>query len=163
MKSVKLILMLMIFPIGMALPQDLQGTVTEIIDGNTLHLETLAGEVYKILLHGIDSPEPGQKYADQSTEMLKKLLLKKQVTIAVQGRDRHGNRVGAIQANSGLDPRHEMLRSGLAWTAEKQPDPELEAIRQEAQKKNVGIWEEENPTPPWTYRRQQTMINAKAN
>jgi len=163
MKSVKLILLLMILPIAVALPQDLQGTVTEIIDGNTLHLETLAGDVYKILLHGIDSPEPGQKYADQSTEMLKKLLLKKQVTVAVQTRDRHGNRVGSIQVADGSDPRHEMLRSGLAWTAEKQTDPELEAIRVEAKKKNIGIWEEENPTPPWTYRRQQTMIDAKAN
>lgn len=144
--------------------QDLKGTVTEIIDGNTIHLETLAGEVYKILLHGIDSPEPGQKYADESTQLLKKLLLKKEVTVAVQSRDRHGNRIGAVQVGGGPNPGHEMLRSGMAWPAEKHNDPQLEALKEEARQKNIGIWEEEeDPTPPWTYRRQQTMINAKGN
>lgn len=161
MKIVKLIFLVMLLPLAAVRSQDLQGTVTEVIDGNTFHLETLAGEVYKILIHGIDSPEPGQKYADQSTEMLKRILLKKQVTIAVQSRDRQGNRIGAIA--DGPDPRHEMLRSGLAWPAERHNDPQLEALKEEARQKNVGIWEEENPTPPWTYRRQQTMINAKGN
>lgn len=163
MKTVKLIFVLvMLLPIA-SIAQELKGTVTEVIDGNTLLMKTAAGEEYRILLHGIDSPEPGQRFAKQSTEMLQKLLLKKQVSIILRGRDRHGNRLGSIFLDNAPDPRHEMIRSGMAWPAEKHDDPELEALMDEAKEKNIGIWEESDPTPPWTFRRQQSMAEAKSS
>jgi micrococcal nuclease len=53
------------------------------------------------------------------------------------------------------------LKEGFAWTSEKDPTPELEIHRTEAQQKSKGLWKESNPTPPWTYRRQQTMLAPK--
>ncbi|GEM_PF-1303255 len=142
---------------------ELLGTVSEVVDGNTILVKTREGEEYKVVMHGIDSPEPGQRYADQSKELLKKLLLKKDVTITLHSRDRHGNRIGTIAVEGSPDPRHELLKSGLAWPAERHNEPELEALKEEARQKNIGIWEEENPTPPWTFRRQQSMMDAKSS
>jgi micrococcal nuclease len=143
--------------------EPIHGTVTDVVDGNTLVMKAHDGETYKILLHGIDSPEPGQRLAAESTEMLKKLLFNQKVTVTPHSRDRFGTRIGAVHIPGQSDPRHDMLRSGLAWPAEKHNDPQLEAIKNEAKAKSIGIWEEEDPTPPWTYRRQQTMVEAKSN
>lgn len=140
----------------------IHGTVIEVIDGNTLLVET-PEDTYRVILHGIDSPEPGQKFAEQSTARLKELVLKKKVTITMQGRDRHGHRIGRIYLDASTDPHHEMVKSGLAWPAEKHNDPALEALKEEAQQKSLGIWSEEDPIPPWTYRRQQTMREAKSS
>lgn len=141
----------------------LLGTVSSVLDGNTIEVTTYEQETYKVLLHGIDSPEPGQPHHEQSTEYLKKLLLRKHVMIIMKGRDRHGNRLGEIHIDGAPDPRHEMVKAGMAWTSERQPDPELEALKEEARQKNIGLWKEENPTPPWTYRRQQTLAEAKSS
>lgn len=143
--------------------EPMHGTITNVVDGNTVMLKAHDGETYKVLLHGIDSPEPGQRFAAEATELLKKLLFNQDVTITVHSRDRFGNRIGAVEVQGKPDPRYDMLRSGLAWPAEKHNDPQLEALKEEARRKDLGIWEEENPTPPWTYRREQTMINAKVN
>jgi endonuclease YncB( thermonuclease family) len=164
MKSGRPILLLLLAVSITAWAEDkIQGTVKEVIDGNTIRIETKSNESYHIYLHGIDSPEPGQRYAEQSTQLLQKLLLNKTVTIVLHGRDRHGNRIGAIYLDGAADPRHEMVRSGMAWPAEKHNDPQLEALVEEARQKNLGIWGDENPVPPWTYRRQQTMLEAKSS
>jgi endonuclease YncB( thermonuclease family) len=62
-----------------------------------------------------------------------------------------------------LDPRVELLKQGLAWTSEKDPIPELESHRNEAQQKGKGLWKNDNPTPPWIFRRQQSMMQPKSS
>jgi micrococcal nuclease len=56
-----------------------------------------------------------------------------------------------------------LLRAGLAWPAERHNDPELESLKEEARQKNVGLWQEENPIPPWTFRREQTLSVPKGS
>lgn len=143
--------------------EEIKGVVTNVIDGNTIEISTVDNETYKVLLHGIDSPEPGQNYAEQSKKLLEKLLLKKSVTISIHGKDRWGNRLGVIYLDGAPDPRHELVKAGLAWTAEKEPVAELESLKEEARGKNKGLWKEENPTPPWVYRRQQSMMQVKSS
>lgn len=160
------VLLIMIFLAAAEIPtlaQDkIHAMVREVIDGNTIMIESWDHEMYKILLHGIDSPEPGQEYATQSKRMLEQLLLKKPVTIIIHGKDRHGNRLGEITIEGAPDPQHELVKAGLAWTSEKSTDPVLEALKEEARQKNIGLWKESDPTPPWVFRRQQTMSEAKS-
>ncbi|NJM26780.1 MAG: hypothetical protein HC859_16205 [Bacteroidia bacterium] len=85
------------------------------------------------------------------------------VTVAVQGKDRKGTRYGIVTVERDVDPRVELLKEGLAWTAEKNPLPELEPYKVFAQKKSRGLWKQKDPTPPWTYRRQQSMQQPKSS
>ena len=141
---------------------DIHGVVTKVIDGNTIEVAS-GDEKYKVLLHGIDSPDPGQHYAEQAKKMLEKLLLQKHVTIVMHGKDRLGNRIGEIKIDGAPDPRKELVAEGLAWTSEKEPIQELESLKEQARINGKGLWGEENPTPPWIYRRQQTMMMEKSS
>ncbi len=140
----------------------ISGKVVTVIDGNTLEVYTSENETYKIFLFGIDSPELGQEYGEKAKRFLEKLILDKSVSVEIQGKDRLGNRLGVLLIE-GKDPREQLLEEGLAWTAERQPIQEFEEIKEKARQKNKGLWKEQEPTPPWTFRRQQTMTQFKSS
>jgi micrococcal nuclease len=144
--------------------EEIQGKVISVVDGNTLEIESLNNETVKVMLVGIDCPELGQQYGDKARQFMEKLILNKEVAVTFQGKDRWGNRLAVVTIVKGSrDPRVELLKEGLAWTSEKNPDPNLDEVRSTAQGKGRGLWKDENPTPPWTYRRQQTMAEAKSS
>jgi micrococcal nuclease len=143
--------------------EEFRGKVSRVIDGNTIEISTTQGKTYKVLMFGIDSPEMGQEYAEQAKTLLEALLLHKSVLILIHGKDRTGNRLGVIQIEGGIDPRHELIKAGLAWTAEREPIAELEMLREQAQAEGRGLWKEENPTPPWKYRQLQSMTLSKSS
>ncbi len=145
------------------LAEQIGGRVMTVLDGNTIEVAGADGESYKILLFGIDCPELNQEFGEQAKKALERMLLNQEVTIEIQGKDRWGNRLGVVSFPGKTDPRLELLRQGLAWTAERNPVPELEAIRMEAEQKSIGLWEEKNPTPPWIFRRQQTLTQFKSS
>lgn len=138
------------------------GKVIAVIDGNTVEVVDKDNTTYKIVLAGVDSPELTQEYGMEAKQYLEKMLLQKEVIVRFQGKDRKGNHIAVVLKDE-LDPRVELLKQGLAWTAEKDPNPELEAYRATAQQKGKGLWKEENPTPPWIYRRQQSMMQPKSS
>jgi micrococcal nuclease len=142
---------------------EVTGKVVTVIDGNTIEVATAENETYKILLHGIDCPELEQDYGDKAKRYLEKILLNKSVSVKIQGKDRLGNRLGVVILDGQGDPRHELLEEGLAWTSEKNPVEELEAIKEKARGKGKGLWKDENPTAPWIFRRLQTLTQFKSS
>jgi endonuclease YncB( thermonuclease family) len=139
------------------------GKVVSVIDGNTVEVETGDHQTYRIVLDGIDSPELTQEYGDKAKKFLEKMVGEKEVAIEFRGKDRKGNYLAVLLLKGDVDPRIELLKEGLAWTAEKDPQPELEDHRTRAQEKGKGLWKEENPTPPWIYRRQLSMMQPKSS
>ena len=139
------------------------GKVVSVIDGNTVEVTTTDNESYRIIFHGIDCPEVEQEFGEKARRFLEKLILDKNVTVQFQGKDRWGNRLAIVLIEGEIDPRMELLEQGLAWTAERNPIQELEVVRMQAQEKGKGLWKEENPTPPWIFRRQQTMLQPKSS
>ncbi len=141
---------------------ELSGKVVSVVDGNTIELLSEDNESYMIMLYGIDSPELGQEFGDKAQKFLQKIVLDKKVNVKIQGKDRWGNRLGIILIEGKIDPRFELLEAGLAWTAERNPIEELESVKEKAREKGKGLWKEKDPTPPWTYRRDQTMLEPKS-
>jgi micrococcal nuclease len=139
------------------------GKVTSVIDGNTIEVTNDEKETIRIILAGIDSPELTQEFGEEAREYLEKLVLKKEVTVQIEGKDRKGNPLGVVWVKGKLDARIELLKEGLAWTAEKDPSPELEAPRTSAREKGKGLWKKSDPTPPWIHRRKQSMLQPKGS
>ena len=108
------------------------GRVATVIDGNTIEVKLDDNETYKIMLHGIDCPELAQAYGEKAKQFLEKILLDKSVSVELKGKDRWGTRLGVILIDGELDPRLELLKAGLAWTAEVSPNPAFEGLKERA-------------------------------
>jgi micrococcal nuclease len=148
----------------LALPKEIiSAKVVNVIDGNTVEVIAEDKESYKIQLFGIDCPELGQNFGYEAKNYLEKIMLGKSVTVEMKGKDRWGNRLGIVLIDGKVDPRVELLEEGLAWTAEINPIPELEGIKEGARVKGKGLWKEESPTPPWIFRRHQTLTQFKSS
>lgn len=148
---------------SLAMAATLQGKVTSIIDGNTLQVSGSDGQIYKLLLAGIDCPELNQAYGNEAKKCLEKLTLGKKVEFTVTGKDRMGNLLGVVLVNGKNDPRIQLLKDGLAWMDEKNTQSDLGSHLSTSQLKKKGLWSEENPTPPWIYRREESMSVAKSS
>src|SRR5258708_5796685 len=116
----------------------LTGKVTSVIDGNTFEMMTDDSESYKIMLYGVDSPELGQEFGEKAKKFFEKMILNKKVNVTIQGKDRWGNRLGIVLIEGTVDPRYDLLEAGLAWTAERDPIPDLEGIKDKAREKGKG-------------------------
>lgn len=161
MKRWGLIFVSLFSGIAMAL-NPITGKVVSVIDGNTLVVMS-GGETYQVVLRDVDSPEPGQPFAEEAKAHLEKALLNKHITLELSGKDRWGNYVGVVYINASTDLRHELVRKGLAWATEKCTQPELIQLQEMAQQTKSGLWSDESPTPPWIFRRQQSMMTVKGS
>lgn len=141
----------------------LEAEVIGIVDGNTLTIKFKDDDAYDVQLAGVDAPELIQEYGEQARQFLLKKALNKKVKVQLQGKDRWGNRLAVVWMKGEVDLRVELLKEGFAWTAERNPIPELENVRIEAQNNRKGLWQSTEPTPPWIFRRQQTMLQAKGS
>jgi endonuclease YncB( thermonuclease family) len=138
-----------------------QGMVKSVIDGNTLMIE-IDGEETKILISGIDSPERGQEFGEDAKNYLHGILHGRNVEFVITGKDRKGNQLAEIYLKS-LNIKEELVTRGLAWVAEKNDDAVLLDIQAKAKEKQKGLWKESNPTPPWIFRREQSMLQPKSS
>lgn len=143
--------------------EGMSGKVISVVDGNTIEVLGEDKQTHVVALAGIDSPELTQKYGEEAKAYLEKVLVNKEVIVRFEGKDRKGNQLAVVLLRGKVDLRIALLKEGLAWTSEKNPLPELEAHRIKAQQKGKGLWKEQNPTPPWTYRRQQSMLQPKSS
>ena len=106
-------------------------------------------------------PEPQQPFGPEARHMLEQKLKGKKVEAFIEGKNRWGIRQAVVIPKDEDDPRLKLLGEGLAWTSEKNVVPEFEALRVDAQTHGKGLWKDKDPTPPWVFRRQQTMLNPK--
>lgn len=142
---------------------EIAGKVVNVIDGNTVEITSGDLERMKIYFFGIDAPELDQEYGDRAKKLMAELTLNKNVVVQITGKDRLGQRIGIVLVEGHVDPRLKMLSEGLAWTAEKNAIPELESLKEHARAKNRGLWRQDDPVPPWVFRRQQTLFTPKSS
>jgi len=163
MRKKLVVIMMLVMSSVIALPQEWSAKVIKVIDGNTLEILTADNETYKVLLKEIDCPEIAQSYGKEAKKLTEKILLKKRVTVVVNGKDRWGTRLVTITLSNGKDINAELLKKGYAWhNSRLSSSTSLKTLETNAKENKIGLWQNENPTPPWVYRRQQTMNVAKA-
>ncbi len=139
----------------------LTGKVVKITDGDTLYVLDANYQERKIRLAGIDAPERKQAYGLASRKHLASIVAGQQVTVEYQKRDRYGRILGKVLL-AGIDACLEQVKTGLAWHYKKyQHEQSLEDQRlyaeagTKARNERLGLWRENNPLPPWEFRRLQ--------
>lgn len=144
--------LLLLFTLS-AQAETLEGKVIKIADGDTLTLLTSSNQQVKVRLAGIDTPERKQPFGNRAKKALAKLAFQKQVLVEVETTDRYGRTVGTVFVGS-QNLNAELVKQGMAWVYRKYiNDKALYELEAQAREKKLGLWLEENPIPPWEWRR----------
>jgi micrococcal nuclease len=143
-------------PLTHATIRTVNGTVTKVSDGDTIHLTTPEQTKLRVRLYGIDAPEtpkinnrtgrvnkPGQPYGEESWKALESKIMGKQVKLDILDIDKYRRMVGMIW----LDDRNinlEMVTEGYAeaYLEYLEPPYRSEFIEAERKAKSAkkGIW-----------------------
>jgi endonuclease YncB( thermonuclease family) len=155
----------------------LDGVVTSVGSGDRLTFSN-SGKEISVRLYGIAAPvitkisrsepwlsKPGQRFAGRAFMALAKKVLHKQTRIEIIHLDRHDRAVAVIYAD-GRDINLEMISEGWGWVARHRshhPIP-AEYIRAEEQARSckAGLWQEENPIPPWEFKKTRGVQNVES-
>jgi micrococcal nuclease len=132
-------------------PATISGKVVAIADGDTIQLR--ADQQITVRMEGIDAPERGQPFGDQSRRHLSELTFGKAATVEVVGKDQFDRTLGIVRVD-GEDINNAMVRDGFAWRYLHSDSQELARLESEARKEKRGLWRDREPTPPWVWRRE---------
>lgn len=131
-----------------------QGRVVAITDGDTVKVLTDTNDEVKIRIYGIDAPEKKQKYGPQSKQALSNLVYNKTVLVTPISIDIYGRLIAKVTSEN-IDIGSSMVCSGNAWwyCEYARRDSELARCQRHAKMMKSGLWSEENPIPPWEFRK----------
>lgn len=150
-----------------ALAKEFSAKVIAVFDGDTVLIKR-AGSLIKIRLAEIDAPEVdhtgmgvqppnpqnAQAFGDASRRSLSDMVLGQQVQVNSQTTDKYGRMVAHLGID-GLDVNAEQIRRGMAWEYSNfHSNKALIALQAEARQAQRGLWAQNNPLPPWTWRKQ---------
>ena len=132
-----------------------RGTVTHIVDGDTLDVRLTSGKTERIRLIGIDTPERGVCYFSQATARARQLAMSKQVVLrgdATQDtRDRYGRLLAYVWLPGGKDLGYQLIAGGFAKVyVYRDPFQRLSAYRSAgatAKGSSAGQWKACAATP----------------
>ncbi len=135
--------------------------IVEVVDGNTLKVTTIEDDTFTVKLKGVDAPELGQAFGQESLEYLRELVTEKDVLVEYSGKDRWGNRLVYITTKSGKSINEIMIKEGFGWVDRFfVSQVELMKLQESAKTKNSGLWVKEEPLAPWVYDRNQIRANS---
>ena len=160
---IQIFLFLLLFPSIAFSQTQLTGKVVQVKDGDTVVIAPAeGGQFFTCRLYGIDTPEiqhgkkPGQPYGEDAKKELKRLILGQTVEVELTGAKTYNRDVCLIKKN-GIDVNLEMVKRGYAWAYKqylKRPyASEYIEAESEARAKRLGLWQQNNPQPPWEFRK----------
>jgi endonuclease YncB( thermonuclease family) len=149
----------------------IEGLVTKISDGDTIHVTDSLGTKVKVRFYGIDCPETekgnkrngkiskqGQPYGEEAFQALRDKLQRQRVRLDVMDIDRYGRTVSIVWLNN-RNINLEMVADGWAWAYTQYLDrphaSEYLQAEEQARKAKKGLWQQNNPQPPWEFRKLQ--------
>ncbi|EOI9934258.1 thermonuclease family protein [Campylobacter upsaliensis] len=141
------------------LEKELTGKVSKVIDGDTIEFlaKTSKENPYnhiiklKIRLYGIDAPELKQAYGKEAKEYLSALVLKQEVSLIIENKDKYDRFVGTLFLK-GQDINKEMVKNGYAHAYESFSKKYL-AEQADAKMFKLGLWQDEKAVKPSEFRR----------
>ena len=132
--------------------------VVRVKDGDSLVVDSNGREV-EVRLADIDTPEFNQPRGDEARDVLRSLVDGKEVRLELIGGDAYRRIVAHVFVGD-LDVNAELVRRGLAWVRRAyDPAPSLIALEDGARQAERGLWADDDPVPPWIWRKTKQSNN----
>jgi micrococcal nuclease len=149
----------------------IEGTVVKVSDGDTIQVMDALGTKIKVRFYGIDCPEteksnhktgrvskPGQPYGEEAYRALQGKLQRQHVRLDVMDTDRYGRTVSIVWLGD-RNINLEMVAEGWSWAYTQYLDrphaSEYLQAEEQARARRLGLWQQNNPQPPWEFRKMQ--------
>jgi|SRR5581483_2913360 len=140
--------------------------VVAVHDGDTISVRiggpagvAYAGRIQRVRLNGIDAPELAQPFGKESGDLLRAAVLDKDIILLSSKIDRYGRIVAKVICH-GVDENELQLKAGAAWfyrqyQRDLSPGDRIgyAAAELDAHNAHRGLWSNESPEAPWTFRR----------
>lgn len=135
-----------------AFAETISGTVTKVIDGDTLVVRDAAKKRYAVRLAEIDAPEKKQPFYGEATRSLAELCHGKQAQVEWSERDAKKRYIGYVTC-AGKDANAEQLKRGMAWASPRstKPTSALYELETYARLRRIGLWADDNAVAPWDF------------
>ncbi len=105
----------------------------------------------------VDCPEirKGQPFGQAAKKFTSELCFGQIVTVINEGKyDRYKRLIAVIINEENENVNKELVKAGLAWHFIKYSnDTSYDDLELTARQNKVGLWADENPTPPWDWRK----------
>lgn len=129
----------------------IHGKVIAVKNGDTIEI-LYDRKALRFRLAHIDCPEirKSQPFGRAATQKASDLCFGQEVRVLHEGKfDRYGSLIAEIINAENQNVNKEMMRAGLAWHYVKySSDNDYVNLEIGARKNKMGIWAEDNPTPP---------------
>lgn len=157
--AIRVLILLLAILSSAAHAEAFNARVIAVLDGDTVLVVHDAQRI-KIRLVMIDAPEKDQEYGMESKRTLAQLVLRKQVQVTTQALDSYGRTLALLEI-AGLNVNEEQVRQGMAWNySHFFKDPRYRALQAEAQQARRGLWQQDEPIPPWKWRKTHPHLTA---
>lgn len=130
--------------------------VVGVADGDNIIVLTARNQRIVIKLGGIDCPEIGQATAIEAMQFLFDQCMGKNIQYRIIGIDIYDRIIATVYLEDGKELNLEILKAGFAWYDKRHLNRQDYAdAERHARASRLGLWVDENPTPPWKWRRKR--------
>lgn len=149
-----IVLLTLLVPSPVGATPEFHGKVIAVLDGDTIEV-LHTGKAQRVRLAGIDCPEKKQAFGQRAKQATSTLSFGQNVTIQNTGKDRYGRTLAIVILRDGRNLNHELVRQGWCWWYRKYApgDIDLAKLEQKARETRKGLWADQNPIPPWEWRK----------
>lgn len=130
------------------------GKVVDIREGDVLKVSHPEKGVITMMLYGIDAPEKKQPFFKQAKEFLTDKVEGQVVNVLEFVTEQKV--VTAIIVHDGVNINEQVLQAGYGWVYKKYCHQDFCSdwltYEKQARDQKLGLWQDENPTPPWEWR-----------
>ena len=116
-----------------------------------------ASELHYFFITGVDCPEPGQRFYEQSKQFLLKNYRHKKLSLTVDGYDdwkrESGHALYIDEKGHSTDIGLSLIENGMAWYdgSDFEGAQAYRAAFENAKRKKIGLWVQPDPKPPWEF------------
>lgn len=157
--SVKILLLLLLLSCSNKsnqIDRSITGKVIAVKDGDTIDI-FFNGKPLTIRFAHVDCPEikKGQPFGQAAKQFTSDLCFGQTVTVINEGKyDRYKRLIAVIINDKNINVNKELVRAGLAWHFKRYSnDNSYDELELAAIQNNIGLWADDNPIPPWEWRK----------